>query len=161
MADVAARDLTAALREAMLARDPAAVIATFAPDVVLRSPVTARPFRGRDSVGELMTILVEAVEDFEYTAVVDGGDVQVLAFRMRLDGRDVEAVDLVRYDDDGLISEIVVYARPLAATALFAALLGPRLARRRSRWRGITAQAARPVPRVLAAMEAAGARLTR
>src|SRR3954447_16235030 len=161
MSDVTQRDLTAPLRAAMLARDPAGVIATFAPDVVLHSPATARPFRGRDEVGELMTQVIGALEDLEYTAVVDGGDVQVLAFRMRLGGRDVELVDLVRYDDEGLVREVVVHARPLAGTALFAAVLGPRLARRRSRGKGIAAQAARPVPRLLAAMDAAGARLTR
>ena len=155
------RDLTAPLRAAMLARDPAALVATFAPDVVLRSPVTAHPFRGRDQVGELMTELLGALEDLEYTAVADGGDVQVLAFRMRLGGRDVELVDLVRYDDLGRVSEIVVHGRPLQGSALFAAIVGPRLARRRSRWRGAAAGAARPLPRLLAALDAAGARLVR
>src|SRR4051794_32649055 len=104
---VAARDLTGPLRRAMIARDPAALIATFAPGVVLWSPVAARPFRGREAVGEVMTVLLDALEDFAYTEVVDGGDVQVLAFRMRLEGRVVEAVDLVRYDEDGLVREIV------------------------------------------------------
>ena len=145
----------------MLARDPAALLATFAPDVVLRSPVTARAFRGREEVGELMTELLGALEELEYTAVADGGDVQVLAFRMRLGGRDVELVDLLRYDEAGLVSEIVVHGRPLQGSALFAAIVGPRLARRRSRWRGLAAGAARPLPRLLAGLDAAGSRLVR
>src|SRR5256885_9959991 len=101
----------------MLARDPAALAATFADDVVLRSPVAARPFRGRERVADVMTELIAALDELEYTAVVDGGDVHVLAFRMRLDGRVVEAVDLLRFDADGRVREIVVHARPLAATA--------------------------------------------
>jgi hypothetical protein len=161
MLHLPAPDLTAPVRAAMLARDPAALVATFAPDVVLRSPVTARPFRGREEVGELMTELIGALEDLEYTAVADGGDVQVLAFRMRLGGRDVELVDLLRYDDVGRVAEIVVHGRPLQGSALFAAIVGPRLARRRSRWRGAAAVAARPLPRVLAALDAAGAKLVR
>lgn len=155
------RDRTAPVRAAMLARDPEALVATFAPDIVLRSPVTAHPFRGREAVGELMTELVGALEDLEYTVVADGGDVQVLAFRMRLGGRDVELVDLLRYDERGLVSEIVVHGRPLQGSALFAAIVGPRLARRRSRWRGLAAVAARPLPRLLAGLDAAGSRLVR
>ena len=46
--------------------------------------------------------------------------------------------------------------RPLQGSALFAAIVGPRLARRRSRWRGAAAGAARPLPRLLAALDAAG-----
>ena len=161
MAETIERDLTAPLRAAMLAGDAQALRATFAEGVVLRSPVTSRPFRGRGEVGELMTELLGAIEGIEYTAVVDGGDVQVLAFRMRLRGREVEAVDLLRYDGDGLVSEIVVHARPLAGTALFAAVVGPRLARRRGRWRGVVAGAARPLPRMLEAFDRAGSRVLR
>ena len=155
------RDLTAPLRAAMLARDPAALVATFAPDVVLRSPVTAHPFRGRDEVGELMTELLGALEDLEYTAVADGGDVQVLAFRMRLGGRDVELVDLVRHDELGAgvgdrraraaapgLRAVRRDRRPPPRPAALA------VARRRGR-------AARPLPRLLAALDAAGARLVR
>src|SRR3954470_16808730 len=131
-------DPTAPVRAAMLARDPAALVATFAPDVVLRSPVTARPFRGREEVGELMAELLAVLEDLEYTAVADAGErTQLLAFRMRLGGRDVDLVDVMRFDEDGLLSEIVVHARPLAGAALFAAVVGPRLARRRGRWPGV------------------------
>src|SRR3954452_6770615 len=161
MSEVQHADLSAPVRAAMLARDSAALVATFAPDVVLRSPVTARPFRGREEVGELMTELIGALEDLEYTAVADGGDVQVLAFRMRLGGRDVELVDLLRYDDEGLLREVVVHARPLAGAALFISVVGPRVGRRRSRWRGAAALAARPLPRLLRALDAAGMRLLR
>jgi hypothetical protein len=121
--------------------------------------VTARPFRGREEVGALMTDMLAVLEDLEYTAVVDGGDVQVLAFRMRFGGQDVELVDLMRFDDQGRLREVVVHARPMAGAALFAAVVGPRVVRRRGRWRGVAALAARPLPRLLRALDAAGMRL--
>jgi len=149
------------VRQAMLARDPQALIATFAPDVELRSPVTARAFRGREEVGELMTELLAVLEDLEYREVAVNGDAHLVRFRMRLRGRDVDVVDLMRFDEQGRLREIVVHARPLAGVALFAAVVGPRLARRRSRWKGLAAQGARPLPVLLRAIDAAGARLTR
>jgi len=144
----------------MLARDAEALIATFAPDIELRSPVTARPFRGREEVGELMTELLAVLEDIEYREVAVNGDAHLVRFRMRLEGRNVDVVDLMRFDDEGRLREVVVHARPLASVAVFAAVVGPRLARRRGRWRGVAAQAARPLPAVLRAFDAAGARLT-
>jgi hypothetical protein len=67
----------------------------------------------------------------------------------------------MRFDDQGRLREIVVHARPMAGAALFAALVGPRIARRRARWRGAAAQVARPLPRLLRAMDAAGMRVMR
>src|SRR4051812_35471219 len=161
MTEVQQRDDFAPVRAAMLARDADALVATFAPDVVLLSPVTARPFRGREEVGELMTELLAALEDLEYTAVAVDGDTYLVAFRVRLGGREVQLVDLMRFDDEGRLREIVVHARPMAGAALFAGVVGPRIARRRARWRGVAAQAARPLPRALRALDAAGMRLMR
>src|SRR3954447_16042431 len=144
----------------MLARDARALIATFAPDVELRSPVTARPFRGREEVGELMTELLAVLDDIEYREVAFDGDAYLVRFRMRLDGRSVDVVDLMRFDEEGRLREIIVHARPLASVAVFAAVVGRRLGRRRGRWQGVVAQAARPLPAVLRAFDAAGARLT-
>ena len=144
----------------MLARDPQALIATFAPDIELRSPVTARPFRGREEVGELMTELLGALEDLEYREIASDGDALLVRFRMRLAGRDVDVVDLMRFDGDGLLREVVVHARPMASVALIAAVVGPRIARRRGWWQGLAVQvAARPLPAVLRAFDAAGVRL--
>lgn len=147
------------VRKAMLARDPEALIATFAPDIELRSPVTARPFRGREEVGELMTELLAALDGLEYREVAVDGDAVLVRFRMRLRGRDVDVVDLMRFDSDGLLREVVVHARPMASVALFASIVGPRVARRRGRWQYVAALTARPLPAVLRAFDMAGARL--
>ena len=143
----------------MLARDPQALLATFADDIELRSPVTARPFRGREEVGELMTELLCCLDDIEYREVAVDGDAMLVRFRMRLRGRNVDVVDLMRFDADGLLREVVVHARPLASVALIASVVGPRMARRRGRWQYAAALLARPLPAVLRGFDAAGARL--
>lgn len=140
------------IRVAMEARDHAAVIATLAPGVVLRSPVTAVPIEGREAVSALLRALIEAIEELEYTLDVATPDVHVLGFRMVLGGRPVEGVDVLRFDEHGLIREIVVTARPMSATALFAAILGPPIASRRGRLNAaLVTLITRPLPRVLAA----------
>lgn len=44
-------------------RDVEVAAAHLAPDVVLHSPVTRRPFVGKDEVTELLTALLEALDD--------------------------------------------------------------------------------------------------
>ena len=120
------------LRAAMERRDLAAVVALFAPDIVLRSPIIGRPsFEGREAVANLIAAVVATFDDYEYTLEGEGeGDgVQVLAFRARVRGREIDAVDLFRMDDAGLVTEIVVHIRPMAGLAAVAAALGPHLAR--------------------------------
>jgi SnoaL-like domain len=118
------------LRAAFERQDHAAAVATLAPDVVLHSPILRRPpFEGREAVADLMAAVMATFEDLRYTVEGDSGEVQTLAFRARVRGRDIDAVDLLRFDQTGLIREITVHIRPMAGLAAVAAALGPHLAR--------------------------------
>ena len=105
-----------ALRKAVEAGDLEATLACMSPSVVFHSPVTFKPFEGRDAVGVLFGILFKTFEDFryvgEYTAEDGSG---VLHFRTRVGDRDVEGIDLVHFDGDGLIDDFTVFVRPLSA----------------------------------------------
>jgi SnoaL-like protein len=117
-------------RAAMEAGDHAAAVSTFAPEIVLRSPIIGRRFEGRQAVGDVMGAVIEVVEDLRYTAEAAAPDgTQILAFSARVRGREIDAVDLLRVDGEGLISEFVVHIRPMAGLAAVAAALGPRIAR--------------------------------
>jgi len=117
-------------RAAVEAGDHAAAVATFAPDIVLRPPTIAGKFEGRQAVGDVVAAVIETFEDLHYTAEAAADDgVQILAFSARVRGREIDAVDLVRVNDEGLISEFVVHIRPMAGLAAVAAVLGPRIAR--------------------------------
>jgi hypothetical protein len=115
----------------MEARDPAGVVALLAPDVVLHSPIITSTFEGRAAVGDLMAGVIAVLDDLSYTGEAGAGDLQVLAFRARVRGRDIEAVDLLRVDGDGLVADITVQIRPMVGLAAVAAALGPRVARGR------------------------------
>jgi hypothetical protein len=118
------------IRDAFERHDQAAAVATLAPEVVLHSPILGRPaFEGRGAVGDLLAAVMATFDDLTYTVEGDSGSIQTLAFRARVRGRDIEAVDLFRIDDAGLITEITVHIRPMAGLAAVAAALGPHVAR--------------------------------
>jgi SnoaL-like protein len=111
------------------AGDWAGALATLSPDVVLNSPVSFKPFEGKDAVGELFAVLSEVFEDFHYTDEL-AGDLHGLVFRARVGDKQVQGIDLLRHDDDGQVAEITVMVRPLSAAIALAEAVGPRLAAR-------------------------------
>jgi len=115
-------------RAAVEAQDLEAMVATLAPDAVLHSPVTFKPFVGRDAVARLFGILLRTFEDFRYTDELHGDGVTMLVFRARVGTREVEGLDLVRHDEDGLIRDFTVMVRPLSAAIALAEAVGPQLA---------------------------------
>ena len=116
-------------RAAVEAGDHGATVATFAPDIVVKGPILRSHFQGREAVGDLMAAVIETFENLHYTAEAAAADgTQILAFSARVRGRDIDAVDLLRVNDEGLISEFVVHIRPMAGLAAVAATLGPRIA---------------------------------
>jgi hypothetical protein len=114
----------------MEARDAAAVRAAFAPDVVLNSPIITTPFRGREEVGDLFEVILEVLGPITYLAEIPG-DPHVLSFRTDVKGTEIEGVDLLRLDENGLVNEITVLLRPFPGIAAFLKATGPKLARRR------------------------------
>jgi len=91
-----------------------AAIAELAPGVTFRSPVVFKPYEGRDMVAVLLRAVFEVFEDFRYEAEVASGDREVLMFRARIGEREVEGADFLRFDEDGLITEMVVMVRPMS-----------------------------------------------
>ena len=115
-------------RAAVEARDLDAMVAALAPDVVFHSPVTFRPFEGRDAVGHVLRTVFEVFEDFAYTDELQGPGAAALVFRARVGDREVEGIDLVRPGPDGLIADFTVFVRPLSGLAALAQEMGKRLA---------------------------------
>jgi SnoaL-like protein len=115
-------------RTAVEAKDLDAALDRLSPSVVLHSPVTFRPFEGAEAVRALFTILFEVFEDFRYEdAFVSPEGGEVLHFRARVGDRDVEGIDMVRFDADGLIEEFTVMVRPLSAALALRDAVGSRL----------------------------------
>lgn len=121
-----------ALRAAVEAGDLDAAVALFAPDIAFHSPIVAsRAFEGRDAVARLQAAVLVEFRDIHYTDEGEAGDTQVLSFRATVRGREIQGVDLLRVDADGLITDFTVLIRPMVGLALVAAVLGPHLASNR------------------------------
>jgi hypothetical protein len=118
-----------AFRKAVEAHDLEAMMATFADGAVLNSPVSFQPFRGKPVIGGLLGILLEVFQDFEYTDHLRSDDgTQALIFRARVAGRDVQGLDLLRFDDAGRVRDLTVMVRPRSAVEALMNEVGPRLA---------------------------------
>jgi SnoaL-like domain len=120
----AASDFRAAIER----RDLDGMVAALADDVVLHSPVSFKPFEGKEAVAGLFEILLRTFEDFRYTDELPGEDVHALIFRARVGDRDIEGLDLVRPGPDGRIVDFTVMVRPLTGVVALAEAVGAQLA---------------------------------
>jgi hypothetical protein len=103
-----------AFRAAAEAKDFSVAHDLFAEDVVFRSPVVFKPYEGREALGVLLGAVVRVFEDFRYVEQVETGDAAVLLFEARVGDRDVQGVDILRFDGEGRIREMVVMVRPMS-----------------------------------------------
>ena len=117
-----------AFRNAVESGDKQAMAAAMAPDVVFNSPVKHVPFEGREAVEVLFTALLETFEDFRYTDEFDAADgSRALIFRARVGDRELEGIDILRFDDAGLVADFTVMVRPLTGAMALAEAVGRKL----------------------------------
>jgi hypothetical protein len=104
-------------RKAVEARDPDAMAATLADNVVFRSPVAFRPYPGKAITAAILRGVVRVFEDFRYVRELTGGEGRdhALVFEARIGDVRVEGCDFLHLDEDGLIDEFTVMVRPLSA----------------------------------------------
>lgn len=117
-------------RAARETRDLNAWSSTFAPDIVLHSPLIQTPLR-KEAATELYGVLFEALGEVEITHESSDGESQALFWRASDGHRTIEGADLIRVDDEGRVREVRVLIRPLASIAAFAEVVGPPLAAKR------------------------------
>jgi len=114
---------------AMLAADMTAAAGLLHPDATFTSPAVFQPYRGRDAVLRVLTAATQTFEDFAYTGETHGAGVDVLRFRARVGRYQLEGVDIVTTDDDGLITDVTVMIRPLRGLEALVAAMQQALAR--------------------------------
>lgn len=97
--------------------DPAALDALLAEDAVFHSPVVHTPQVGKRAV---MAYLVAAShvlgnDSFRYVReLVDENEI-MLEFVTQLDGTHINGVDIIRFNEAGMMSDFKVMVRPLKA----------------------------------------------
>lgn len=122
----------AAFRKAVEALNLDDMLAPFAEDAVLHSPITYKPFEGRAAIRQILGILLEVFQDFRYTDELDAPDgTKALVFRARVRELDLEGIDLLRFDAAGRVVDLTVFIRPRSAIEALLAEVAPRLMRAR------------------------------
>jgi hypothetical protein len=116
-----------AFRTAVEAHDLDQVADTLADDVVLNSPVTFKPFEGRDQVQMVLRFVSETFEDFRYVDEVQDGDTTALIFRANIGDKQIHGLDLLHVDADGQVDELTVMVRPMSAVIALAEAMGPKV----------------------------------
>ncbi len=111
-------------RAAVERKDIAGLAELFAQEIVFHSPVTFHPFIGRETVTRLIGLVAQVFQDFRYTDELQTGGAHGLIFRAMVGDREIEGIDLLRFDAQGLIADFTVMLRPLSALVPFAQAMG-------------------------------------
>lgn len=97
--------------------DPAALAAIIHQDAVFHSPVVHTPQRGRALVIAYLAAAGQTLGNasFRYVRELVDGDNALLEFETEMDGIHVNGIDLIRFDEAGMILDFKVMVRPLKA----------------------------------------------
>lgn len=115
-----------AFRQAVEARDHAAIERLLADDVVFTSPVAFKPYPGKAITAAILRAVMRVFDDFTYVREIDdaGGTDHALLFTATVDGKSVNGCDFLHVDADGLIDDFMVMVRPLSAANALSGAMG-------------------------------------
>jgi hypothetical protein len=113
------------------ANDMDALVATFAADIELLSPLSGHLlFRGIDDVRFLLGCVYDTIGHVRWQPPIGQGTTRLAITQARVGGLRIDDAMLFELDGNGLIRKIRPHLRPWLATTVFALLVGPKVARR-------------------------------
>ena len=112
---------------AVLADDLDAAIGMLADDVVFRSPAVYKPYEGKKTVEQVLRLVATVFENFRYTNEWRDGRTTVLFFEANVGDRDLQGIDILEENEDGLIERFTVMIRPLSGLQAVAGTMAARL----------------------------------
>jgi hypothetical protein len=115
-------------RAAVEAHDPALLAEVLHPDIVFRSPAVHAPYVGRETAMAVLGVVITVLQDFRYVDAVRDGNREVLRFAACVGEREIDGVDIVRYDAAGSVTELTVIIRPMSGLRVVADAVGDKLA---------------------------------
>jgi hypothetical protein len=115
------------VRKAIEAKDIDAVGALLSDDVVFRSPAVYRPYQGRETVVALLAVVEKVFENFRYTNEWRDGSTTILFFEANVGDRDIQGIDILEANADGLVQSFTVMIRPLSGLQAVAAAVAARV----------------------------------
>lgn len=98
-------------------RDPSRISEILAEDAVMISPVVHTPQRGKKITSMYLTgaFHVLSNDTFKYVSENFNTNSAVLEFTTTVDGIEINGVDMLTFNEEGLITEFKVMVRPLQA----------------------------------------------
>jgi len=121
-----------AFREAVEARDFAAIEALLADDVAFTSPVAFAPYPGKPITLAILRNVIKVLEGFHYVRELDDAPNSALVFRATVDGKAITGCDFLHVNEAGQIDDFMVMVRPLSAAQALAARMGEQFERIRA-----------------------------
>jgi limonene-1,2-epoxide hydrolase len=98
---------------------------SLAEDVRFLSPVVFRAYEGREVVATILTEgAMKVFSDFHYVERLEDERCATLVFEARVDDRDVQGLDLLRFDGHDKVEELIVMVRPLSGLTALAEAMG-------------------------------------
>jgi len=97
---------------------------------VFRSPMAFKPYVSATAVNLILNTVMKVFTQFEYhrQLVSDDGLNVVLEFSAMVGDKSLKGIDLIRFDEAGLIVDFEVMVRPFNALQALGAEMGARLA---------------------------------
>lgn len=114
--------------EAVLAGDHDAALATIADDVEFRSPAVYKPYKGKEQVDGILRLVATVFENFRYVDEWRDGRTTILFFEASVGERELQGIDILEENEDGLVERFTVMIRPLSGLQAVAATMAERLA---------------------------------
>ena len=110
-------------------RDLSNLLSIVHPDAVFRSPMANTAYTSAPALMLALSTVIQVFEDFTYhrqLATDDGLNI-VLEFSARVGDKQLKGIDLVRFNEQGEITEFEVMVRPLSGLQALGAEMGARL----------------------------------
>jgi hypothetical protein len=100
------------------------------PHAVFRSPMAFKPYESAAAVNLILKTVIKVFEDFAYHRELVSADGQsvVLEFSARIGDRQLKGIDMISFDESGLITDFEVMVRPLSGLQALGQEMGRQLA---------------------------------
>jgi SnoaL-like domain len=117
--------------ELALSGDPDRVAVHLSDDAVFESPVVHTPQRGKAITAKYLASAGHVFADtgFHYVGEWTNESGAILEFKAQIDGIAINGIDMIHWNEDGLIDHFKVMVRPLKAVNLLHAKMGEMLAK--------------------------------
>lgn len=96
-------------------RDISKIATLLSDDVVFHSPIVPVPHRGKEEAALFLSAALKVFfnDTYRYVREIAGTHDAALEFEVEVHGHTVNGIDLIKWNDDGLITEFKVLLRPL------------------------------------------------